>query len=328
MTGRACLAVIAISAALAAGCATGGALDPAFCRGEMKSLVQRLAAWSRGRSPGFLIVPQNGHDLLTVDGDPDGPLDAGYVGTIDGLGREELNYGYDGDGVPTPADERARMERFLDRLRAAGRPVLVIDYCNDGSCAEDAVARAEARGYLEFAADHRQVDDIPRWAQQPRRAFDGPVRRLADARNFLYVLNLSKLGDRTRALATLQSVPHDVLVIDPDVDGVPLTRDEVASLRRKPGGGRRLVLAYVSIGEAERYRPYWNPSWDRSPPRWLADENPRWPGNYKVRYWDRAWQSLVFGEQGSELQRIIDAGFDGAWLDVVDAYEFFERDEE
>ncbi|MEI6503373.1 MAG: hypothetical protein WCP21_20360, partial [Armatimonadota bacterium] len=61
MTGRACLAMFAISASLAVGCATGGSLDPAFCRGEMKSLVQRLSGWSHGRAPGFLIIPQNVH---------------------------------------------------------------------------------------------------------------------------------------------------------------------------------------------------------------------------------------------------------------------------
>ena len=326
MTGRACLAVFAISASLAVGCATGGGLDPAFCRGEMTSLVQRLSAWSHGRAPGFLIIPQNGHDLLTVDGDPDGPLETGYVGAIDGIAREELHYGYGRDGEPTPDEERARMTRFLDRFHAGGRPVLVIDYCIDRRCADDAEAKAESRGFLEFVADHRQVDDIPPWTGQPRRASDGPVRRLADARNFLYVLDLSGVGSRARALATLQAVPHDLLVVDADLDGVPLTPDEVASLRRRPDGERRLVIAYLSIGEAERYRRYWNPAWDDSPPRWMADENPRWPGNYKVRYWDRAWQALLFGDEGSELSRIIDAGFDGALLDVVDAYEFFERE--
>ena len=48
---------------------------------------------------------------------------------------------------------------------------------------------------------------------------------------------------------------------------------------------RSMVLAYLSIGEAEDYRGYWDPSWvDASgvpipgvAPAWLGAENPECP---------------------------------------------------
>ena len=94
-------------------------------------------------------------------------------------------------------------------------------------------------------------------------------------------------------------------------------------MKRKPNGSRRIVLAYMSIGEAEDYRFYWREDWSRSTPSWLDSENPDWPGNYKVRFWDPNWQNLVFGGPDAYLDRILGAGFDGVYLDIVDAFEFY-----
>ena len=87
----------------------------------------------------------------------------------------------------------------------------------------------------------------------------------------------------------------------------------------------RLVIAYMSIGEAEDYRYYWEPAWSVNPPSWLETEN--WEGNYKVRYWDSDWQKIIFGNEDSYLKKVLDAGFDGVYLDIIDAFEYFENNE-
>ncbi len=135
-----------------------------------------------------------------------------------------------------------------------------------------------------------------------------------------------------KALATSL---HDVLVLDYSRDGSDaqaLTPADLTLLQRKPDGRRRIVLSYLSIGEAESYRYYWNKSWDDlgfipnvwSKPSWRAKLNGDWGGNYAVRYWDPAWQRIILGEgspgqSASYLDRIIRAGFDGVWLDKVDS---------
>jgi cysteinyl-tRNA synthetase len=113
----------------------------------------------------------------------------------------------------------------------------------------------------------------------------------------------------------------DCIVVDAMSDGRFLAPDDVRALKRRPGASDRIVLAYLSIGEAETYRPYWQKSWKQAPPPFLAPENPDWAGNYKVRYWDSRWQTIVF----DYLDRILAAGFDGAYLDVIDAFEYFEH---
>ena len=91
-----------------------------------------------------------------------------------------------------------------------------------------------------------------------------------------------------------------------------------------PGGRRESDGSYISIGEAEDYRFYWDSDWKTNKPAWLEKENPNWKGNYKVRYWESDWQSIIYGTDGSYLKKIIDSGFDGAYLDIIDAFEYFE----
>jgi cysteinyl-tRNA synthetase len=121
--------------------------------------------------------------------------------------------------------------------------------------------------------------------------------------------------------------PFDLVVIDYSRDGTAKEAyhpDEVQLMQRKAGGGRRVVLSYLSIGEAEEYRFYWDARWKTGLPAWLGPRNPDWPGNYKVRFWDPEWQALMFGRPEAYLDQIMASGFDGLYLDVIDAYEYYQ----
>ena len=121
----------------------------------------------------------------------------------------------------------------------------------------------------------------------------------------------------------LKVAPADILVIDYARDGsdeTAFTREEVDAIRQKPGGGQRIVLAYLSIGEAENYRYYWKEDWEESPPRWLGSQNGRYKNNYIVKFWHKRWQRRMFGKPKSYLDKIIAAGFDGVYLDRIDVY--------
>lgn len=125
-------------------------------------------------------------------------------------------------------------------------------------------------------------------------------------------------------LAEIATSEYDLLVVDYSRDGTvatALSSREVASLKTKPDGSRRIVLAYLSIGEAEDYRSYWNADWHRARPAWLLSENPDWKGNYHTRFWDKEWHSILYGAPESYLDTIMLAGFDGVYLDRVDAFE-------
>ncbi len=293
-------------------------------REDMREFIGRIKGYARGISPGFLIIPQNGDGLLTIDGSPDGPRATDYLSGIDGLGREDLFYGYNGVDLPTPESERKEMIEFMDLAEEEGVEVLVVDYCSTRTKVDDSYLKSYQRGYISFAADHRELDNIPSYPDPPFNVNSDDITSLSMARNFLYLINPGSFPTKDSLLLSLQATNYDLLIIDLFYEGKSLTSDEVASLKVKKNGGKRLVIAYLSIGEAEDYRYYWQEEWEEDPPPWLAEENPNWPGNYRVRYWDPDWQQIIFGNDNSYLRKILDAGFDGVYLDKVDTFEYFE----
>jgi len=305
------------------GSTPGGAVD---YRQEMREFVEDIGTWARARDPGFIIVPQNGHELLTTDGEGSGPHSLEYMDAIDGAGQEELFFGYDADNVATPVDVTEYLLDFLLIAESHGVEVLVTDYCWDTSKVDSSYSRNQGYGFVSFAADHRDLDDIPGYPAQPWNANGSDAASLGDAANFLYLLDPSQFSSRQAYLSALQSTDYDLLILDLFYDDTALTAGEVAGLGTKQNGGERLVICYVSIGQAEDYRYYWDPSWATNPPGWMGGEDPEWPGNYFVRYWDDGWQQLVFGGEGSYMDMVLDAGFDGAYLDRIDAFEYWEGD--
>lgn len=146
-------------------------------------------------------------------------------------------------------------------------------------------------------------------------------RPLAQVRSWHYQLDHIDV-DRLAAL------PDDLLVIDfaKQEGKVPLTPQEVTRLKLKPDGSRRFVLAYLSVGEGEEFRAYWQPDWKASPPDWVGEENCAWPMAHRVRYWLEGWKDINFRGPASYLRRIVAAGFDGVYLDRIDIYETFEKE--
>jgi cysteinyl-tRNA synthetase len=82
----------------------------------------------------------------------------------------------------------------------------------------------------------------------------------------------------------------------------------------------KLVVAYIDIGEAESYRTYWQPGWRVGNPKWIAGDDPDgWAENYPVAYWYDEWREIWLAE-GGLLHQLLDDGFDGVYLDWVEAY--------
>lgn len=115
----------------------------------------------------------------------------------------------------------------------------------------------------------------------------------------------------------------DLAVVDYSSNGSSekaFTLDDVRTMKQRGEGCGRIVLSYMSIGEAENYRFYWQPEWNEKPPDWLFPENQEWGGNFPVKFWQPEWQQIIFGSPEAYLDRIIAAGFDGVYLDRIDVY--------
>jgi len=335
MTGRshlrscAGLTVLCLLSAVTA-CDPGWHGDPRDFRRDMRNVVQGIGTYARGTDADFIVIPQNGHAILTADGSAGGAPEAAYIGAIDGVGREDLFYGYDHDDQATPAEERDAMLAFMALAEASGVEVLATDYGRTHAKMDDSYAQNAAHGFVSFAADSRDLNTIPDYPANPYDVHAGDVTDLSEAENFLYLLDPSAFATKASYLAAIDATDYDLLIMDlfyEDQSGsvTALSAADLAPLATKANGGARLLVCYMSIGEAEDYRYYWEESWDKDPPSWLAGENPLWRGNYKVEYWDPDWQAIIYGDTDAYLDKIMNAGFDGVYLDIIDAYEYFEE---
>jgi len=138
-------------------------------------------------------------------------------------------------------------------------------------------------------------------------------RRLAAVRSWAIQL---QGFEREGAFARLVESPYELLVLD--------TAAQQALPELKRAG--KLCLAYVNVGQAESYRPYWKGFWKAPsggagvPDYLLAADPDGWPGNYVVAYWDPRWQGLLWGGPGGLVDEALAAGFDGVFLDWVLGY--------
>ncbi len=293
---------------------------------EMINFVIKIKNHAISQNSNFGIFPQNGSDLLN---------DTTYAQTITGIGQEDLYYGFDGDGILTPSNETAYIEANLDILTGQNKLVLVTNYTFDDenvpnyssaqSKIDDAYSKSLNKGYIPFCTvrNLNYITINPNHEPQTNA-----VTNWDDVIEFLYILQPPDSMSRADFLSGIGNTDYDLIIMDYSFDGTEsgkFTAAEISQLKTQLGGK---LLCYLSIGEAENYRYYWNNDWDSNndgnpdsdAPEWLDIENPNWEGNYKVKYWKEEWQNIVLGY----LDKIIEAGFDGVYLDIIDAYEYYE----
>lgn len=151
------------------------------------------------------------------------------------------------------------------------------------------------------------------------------------------------------AVDRLVASDYDMLVLDPtrtdwSSDNRYFDTEAMVSRLKESfatdGVHRKLVLAYIDIGEAEDWRWYWTWSteWEPGEPRpedWpsfiITHDPDGWSGNYPVAYWDGRWKDIViWGKRQkpapgrnytSIIDEVIKDGFDGIYLDWVEAFE-------
>lgn len=291
-------------------------------RQDMRNFVIGISQKAKSVNPNFAVIPQNGIELITNDGEANGMPNSDYLSAIDGNGQEDLLYGYDNDNAPTPASVTNYLKGLLNVSKSAGNTMLVTDYCSSPAKINDSYQENEASGYISYCAIERDLNVIP--DEIPHNVNEGDIASLSEAKNFIFLINPENYNTKAAFINAITATNYDAVIIDLFLEDEAFTAAEIAQMRQKANGGTRLVICYMSIGEAEDYRYYWKSSWNNNRPSWIAAENPDWPGNYKVKYWNDDWQGLIYKNDDSYLSMILEAGFDGVYLDIIDAFEYFE----
>ena len=163
---------------------------------------------------------------------------------------------------------------------------------------------------------------LPGSAHEPVVAgpLDGDrARKLAAVRSWQYYLDVDIGADE---IGAIERSAHDMLVIDFIPSEQSNTTFDMSGLVARMHATNKLVIAYLDVGQAERYRTYWRPEWGvgaaASP--WIVAEDPDgWTDNYPVAYWDARWQAIWLAP-GGLIDQVVAAGFDGIYLDWIEGY--------
>ncbi|MFP9100537.1 endo alpha-1,4 polygalactosaminidase [Flavobacterium sp. RHBU_24] len=290
---------------------------------DMRNFVIGISQKAKTANPNFAVIPQNGIELVSSTGEEGGSPAIAYLDAIDGNGQEDLLYGYDNDDQATKTATTAYLKSFLDISKNAGNTIFVTDYCSTASKMANSYTANQASGYVSYAAPDRDLAVIP--SGQPNNVNSDNITQLSQAKNFIFFINPVNYATKADFIAAVNATNYDAIIMDLFLEDEQFTTAEIAELKHKANGGSRLIICYMSIGEAEEYRYYWNTLWNSSKPEWIAAENPGWPGNYKVKYWNNDWQGIIYKNSDSYLDKITTAGFDGVYLDIIDAFEYFEE---
>jgi len=277
---------------------------------RMQTFVTDISLYARGFNHDFIIIPQNGAELAYINGEPGEGILMPYIHTIDGIGIEELFY----DGSLTVDYYELALLRNLKDLTT----IIVSEYVSNHGNFSDAIQRNRNEGFIPFvrSRNNYHYKEIPALTEENTN----DIITLTDAKNFLYLINNENYATKQAMIAAIAATNYDVVLIDLFFEAEMFTQKEIQQLKRKANGGIRLVISYISIGSVENYRYYWQRGWKRGNPSWLKRPYAGYPDEFWVEFWHSEWQNIIFGNNDSYIKKIIDAGFDGVFLDNVEAY--------
>jgi cysteinyl-tRNA synthetase, unknown class len=301
-------------------------------REQMRRFVERIATFARGQRPDFIVVVQNGLDLISkaeLGEESEAAPAQSYLRSIDGVLVEALNFGQTEIDKATPEDRRENRLRLARMARDHGRKILVMDYAKRPETIRKAHRFNQKNRFVSFAANARgpAIVALPRYPRDPFDENPLSVISLKDVMNFAYLGDSSALGREDEFAFALHQTNYDMVVVDPFHGRRALGERAVETLKYKKLGARRLVLAHLDIATAASYLYYWQPSWNEAPPPWIAEPVPGDPDRYYVEYWRPEWQDIITGNAKSYLYGLVDRGYDGVVIEGLDTYRYFEGDD-
>ncbi len=285
---------------------------------KMQDFIRNISSYARSIDSDFIIIPQNGIELAHVDVNAENELDTYFLSSIDGFGIEELFY----NGGAVEDDGRLASVRKVKQ----SKQILVADYTDTELGYQDALSKNANEGFLSFPRRENNYDYlyIPSEIQNEN---SDDIQSLSQAKNYLYLISTGNYSDKSSFLGAIASSNFDVVIIDLFFGDDAFTSTEIQALKTKANGGKRLVVAYMSIGSAEKYRYYWKKHWARQHPVWIKKRYDGYKDEFWVNFWNENWKEIIYGNEESYTKRILNANFDGAYLDNVEAYYFLYRND-
>jgi cysteinyl-tRNA synthetase len=278
---------------------------------KMQEFVIQISNFARKQKSDFIIIPQNGIELAFQNVNPNKPLYQAYLKAIDGIAIEELFY-----------DEKGIADEYrIGNLKKipSDKKVIVSEFLKDSTLIEKINQDNLNADFVPFirTADNYHYHLLPTIKNGEN---DNNISKLADVKNFLYLINADDFDTKKALIDAVGQTNYDLVLIDLYYLSFPYTKAELELLKKKKNGGKRLVICYMNIGAAENWREYWQPEWKLGKPKWLKKNYKGYENEIYTEFWHSDWEKILVGNTDSYTQKIINAGFDGVFLDNVEAY--------
>lgn len=302
-------------------------------RRHMRELIVELGRAAHKR--GLQVLVRNAPELLVkeqIEGYweeqrepgqehlPSGEVFADYLDAIDGMVIDGLYWGNDRYGVATEHGAATPLRQAAEVLKKAGRGVFSIEYVKDAKAVEEVRKNAAADKLVPYVDRDGDMSLATLPAERPWAENPAHVLKAATARNWLPMFDGAKFPNRQAWVDALGHSSYDLLAIDPFWKNEGFTFADIAALKTKPFGSRRLVLARLPVGLATPGRWYWKKDWQAGQPAFLKQPMPQNPAFWMVEYWSAEWKAML----GKYFTNLTAIGVDGFLIDAADAYLAFE----
>jgi cysteinyl-tRNA synthetase len=298
-------------------------------REEMRKFIQSISSYARRAKPNFIIIVQDGLELLVKRDDVDenriSPART-YMRSIDGVLAQNLFYDIKTPGKPPPPDRQRGMLNRAQFAKDNGLPVFTLDFGQGKAVIDDVHKQARTRGYIAQVANEafEDVSELPSYPERPFGENPGSIVSLRQVKNYALVTNSQPFGREDEFALAMHDNNFDMLIVEVFHGRRPLSRQAVETLKYKKLGAKRLVLASMNLGAAASYAYYWKPNWREGSPGWINAPVRGDPDRYNVQFWNPAWQQIIYGNPNSFVYGLIAQGFDGVVITGVEAFKFFE----
>lgn len=280
-------------------------------KGEMRNLIYEI----RERAGDEKIIIANGGIEIYYD---DNKINEKFLNTVNGILVESTIYGFGGYNKKTPKDQQDIFFNLLSPLKKKDKEIILLEYVDSEKGKKEVkniLKETKFKGETPLSISLNSI-------YSPTIESGGKnIKGIEDSNNMLILLNYEKFSSSEELVRILSYSNFDFLIIDPFVGKEILTKEQVSKIKTRPDGTQRKVIAYMSLGEAETYRDYWDSKWGVGNPKWLIEENKNWANNYIVEFWNSDWKEIIKNMQ----LKISNSNFDGYFLDTIDSYQKFEN---
>ena len=178
----------------------------------MRNFVIQISQYAKNLNPNFVVIPQNGVEVMTNNGLETGVVQQNFMNAIDGWGQEDLFYGYDKDNVATKSKDSQYLVSYLNLAKKFGKKILTTDYCYDRSKINDSYTKNSQKGYISFAAE-RNLNDIPAYPTKPYKENRKNIKNLNETKNFLYLIDPGKFSNKLSFINVLKRTNYDLIIV-------------------------------------------------------------------------------------------------------------------